>query len=486
MSISERLRADGQWDITLSANTPRSIIDQIGMLHHVAVTSAWVRSPERADILDQARFTGVVRDRPGDQADEGYRLAGPSLAWWLKTVAIEPDAIDKSQGFSAWISDLTTQVNDRLSAGTTSTISGTLEHRIWLETVRGAFDFVCDFFDADWRVNAGGTIDAGDDIFVDTPETIVTRLAGGNDPSVRGLPVASLERARDLEGYANRVVVVAQGEGEDTTTGADQTASGDIPYETLKGNTARITRLVDAPNTQEGNEATVAARELSKRSDLRRALTLSTDVYDIGRDVEPGDQLWAYDPDVDLYDTANQVDFRGRTIFPVKLKAYATTWPVRQGMGVYLITPDGVVDLTEWVVFEDGATSVEVGASARRLTSDSGSSRKDLRPGPWQTPTFENGWSDFGGAFQTARFRREAGTVRLDGMIAGGTVSNTKADGTAFTLPTNFRPSSQHALVAETDTAGTSARVDIHTDGAVHIFDGSSTYISLSGLTFPV
>lgn len=366
MPVTERLQADGSWSLTLDASTPKQIRDQIQLLDHVALTPARIvdTAVSSETVLASARYTGVLRDRPGDEAEQGYRIGGPGLGWWLKTAVVE-SPIERQQGsLTDWTGDLFGLAADRLTAGSVSG-SGALSHRSHLETVRAALDYVVDHFDVAWRVNPNGTVDVSDGLFVVDPDTVIMRGSHGRDPNTMGLPAERMERAEDLEDYANRVVVVAD-EGE--TVASDEQSVGDIPYTTLLGNTARIARLVDAPNTETANVSTVAARELSRRSEPRRALTLSSDVYDIARDVQAGDTVDVYDPDVGLVDVSRQLLFRGRTVNPVALQTHAVTWPVQDGMGVYLLTDEGPVDLSEWVVWEDGPSRLEVGAQSRRLT----------------------------------------------------------------------------------------------------------------------
>jgi hypothetical protein len=90
---------------------------------------------------------------------------------------------------------------------------------------------------------------------------------------------------------------------------------------------------------------------MAKHQALRRGIQLSSDAYDIGADIACGDTIYVWDPDRDLYDFANQVQYRGRLIFPLKARVYGKTWSVRRGMGVYF--RDGVTgaitDLSDYI-----------------------------------------------------------------------------------------------------------------------------------------
>lgn len=55
--------------------------------------------------------------------------------------------------------------------------------------------------------------------------------------------------------------------------------------------------------------------------------------------------------------------------------------------------------------------------------------------GPWTAPALLNGWANFGGGFQTMRWRRRGRMVDIQGAVAGGTVG-----ATIFALPAGNRP----------------------------------------------
>jgi hypothetical protein len=76
-----------------------------------------------------------------------------------------------------------------------------------------------------------------------------------------------------------------------------------------------------------------------------------------------------------LKDESNQVYFQGQLVMPVVMQLQAVTWPIQEGMGVYFRYYSGStpvwVDLTEYVEFESGSTTLDVGALPRTLTSGS-------------------------------------------------------------------------------------------------------------------
>lgn len=97
-------------------------------------------------------------------------------------------------------------------------------------------------------------------------------------------------------------------------------------------------------------------------------------------------------------------------------------------------------------------------------------------------PTFQNGWSNYGGGFSSAGFRKYPdGRVRLRGMIGGGTVSGS-ATGTGFTLPVGYRPPA--TLLFDVQSGSALGRVDIDPTGAVRLYSGVSGWFSLDNIEF--
>lgn len=104
---------------------------------------------------------------------------------------------------------------------------------------------------------------------------------------------------------------------------------------------------------------------------------------------------------------------------------------------------------------------------------------------PFQTPTFANGWHNFGATNQTARFQLDRGRVYLGGLIVPGSAEQ------VTTLPAGYRPLAILRLIADgyTGSVYDSCEVLIDTSGNVSVINYSTcatSYVSLDGLTFPV
>lgn len=98
----------------------------------------------------------------------------------------------------------------------------------------------------------------------------------------------------------------------------------------------------------------------------------------------------------------------------------------------------------------------------------------------WISVTFTNSWVNYGGAFATVQYRRDAmGFVHLKGLMKSGTI-----DAAAFTLPVGYRPAASEICVGVCNPGDAISRIDITSAGIVKPITGSNIYISLSGITF--
>lgn len=88
----------------------------------------------------------------------------------------------------------------------------------------------------------------------------------------------------------------------------------------------------------------------------------------------------------------------------------------------------------------------------------------------WTAPTLLNSWVDYGGSYQTARYRKRLdGVVELDGMVKNG--SSTSA--TIMTLPVGYRPAAYQIFPVWSNTAV--ARLDVRSDGTVFMAGGTGS-----------
>jgi hypothetical protein len=372
MGVTETLMAAGQWSLKVRPDTPAYIVDQLGYFGHVAVSVGRVDPRTAGDgILSFARYVGVLRGVTFDE--QGYSLSGAGLATWLGDEDKKGGVLESLQTFTAQTFPTVVRalLPPAVVEGTLHSVPGTYTGTHQWQSPREAIQYVCDTMGAEWRVNNDASLDAGlvADLYRTTPAAAIVKREAGRDMALIALPGrASL--AEDVADFTTRVVLLAQGTGASTATGTADISPALNPYKDLHGNTLVRTRLVSESSTDTGNAAARAQLALNQFTAPRDALTLNTSEYDIKGSVVVGDYVWVWDPDAQLVDTTNEIRIRGRIINPVKLRVRELTWPIARGMGVAYRDINGTwYDLTDYVQWESGTTSVVVGGYNRSLIS---------------------------------------------------------------------------------------------------------------------
>ena len=383
--IEQRLMAAGSFDIPLREGTAREIVDLTALdevaFSHVIVTPNRVdpRDVDETVLLDMARYVGVYRNRSND----GLRLAGAGLSVWMgdeddKGVLTEV-FINSTRTFEAW-ADAIFEVGGEFDMGNGLTVTPESvsppvgDYKLRFEpgvTARVMLDELCVQAGAEWYVANNGVIHISDPpgLFPtwNIPTVLVSRLGGSREVAVTGLFATTFESADDVEDYASEIQV----HYTDKHRRKMAELVGAPEWYRLDGDPVRYARLVSYPDVVvEAVAEKKANGELEKTGEMRRALQLAVDTYDIGSDVVPGDTIYVFDDRAGYSDLTTQLVYRGEVIFPTTRRVYATTWPVKHGMGVYLLvggTSGEVFDLSDWVEWEDGDTTIEVGAARRNL-----------------------------------------------------------------------------------------------------------------------
>lgn len=104
-----------------------------------------------------------------------------------------------------------------------------------------------------------------------------------------------------------------------------------------------------------------------------------------------------------------------------------------------------------------------------------------LRDTDWVPATLQGAWTNFGGAYRDAAFRRINGIVYVRGMIKAGT--NVTPGTVLLTLPAGFRPAKFDVYPAWGATAA--AALELGPNGNIVIGDASNTAVRSINMTFP-
>jgi hypothetical protein len=91
-------------------------------------------------------------------------------------------------------------------------------------------------------------------------------------------------------------------------------------------------------------------------------------------------------------------------------------------------------------------------AAIREITSAAASASAGTASA-WQSPVYENGWTDLGGGFAPLRYRITSfGSLEMAGVCGNGT-----AGAVMFTLPVGYRPISSRGFAIGTGAAASTA-----------------------------
>lgn len=412
-SVSELLMKPGAWSVTLKEETPAEILRAIDWtvtavagFGHIYIFNTRVRPEEFTDanLKSIATYAGILLEAPTARS-----IGGPGMIAWLgdaddKGAILETAVTQSAATLQTWVNALRPA---SLSAGTSlnsGSYTGTFQ---WI-TPRQALDAVCAALGYEYRVNPDGTLDANTaaTLFGSTPTGFVTRRTEGREDYL-GILATQLEQARDLIDYTTKVRAIAK-------TGLGTASGAATPYKDINGNSVVMTRVIETPEAEDANAAATAL--INKFSATRKGVRLSSSTFAIPSTIEVGASVYVYDPRSGLVDTANQVHFGGELLFPVSLRVYGYTWPIREGMGVAFRDGNGVwTDLTPWVEWGDGDTTIDVGGYARTLDGDpsytgSGVVAPAVEEGRWTS--YSPGWSGtVGNGTLTGRYRRIGTTV---------------------------------------------------------------------------
>lgn len=375
MPVTETLQGLGEWSITLSRDTPQDVLDRLTYFGHLAVHAS-TDDPRRSqdEALRSARYVGVFRGK--EQRGEAHALRGVGMALWLGDEDAKGHVFEDPLVVDGLFQDIIpTILPPSVQPGTIFNVPKSFSQTFQYVSPREVLNFVCSTLECAWRINGDGTVDAGleSDLFVVIPQAaVVRRERAGRDMFLNAF-AGTMATEQDVNDFTTRTVLLANGSEGSTVTATADIDPGANPFKDLFGNPVALTRLISESETNPENAPARAALQLARFTEARNAITLSTSDYDLKGDVAVGDYLWAYDPEIDVQDVTNQVTFRGERFYPMKLRLTEMTWAVARGMGVTFRTATGDwIDLTPYLEFESGDSSLVVGGFNRSLVGGDG------------------------------------------------------------------------------------------------------------------
>jgi hypothetical protein len=476
MSVTQTLMGPGSFSVSLVEPLPASLTQGTTGLQpwdHIGIGPQGLTDLglDAAGIQSALTYVGVILTLP-----DRLTIEGQDLSWWLgDTNGIGPlvdTAIVRSSSTttSVWMDQVLppggingitkgTVTNGTSFTGVTSPLSTRLE----------LLQFVCERSAVEWYIGPTGAVTVGPSTTLFpaptvADATIITRNPSGDEGGLSGVEAVNMERYRDGTSTVSRSVVFHTGAGNDLSfVTSSQTPTG-VRWKDYAGATptARSIRG-DGEALRLAAAQRVADDLVTSLSVDQKAVRLDSRTHNVTAEVRPGDRVWVYDLETGLTDSANQVTWRGEPITPIQMRVATLTWPITQGMGVYLRIDGTWTDITRYVQVEEPIVSWDVtisgslrnrspirrgvieidmpddmGGKSVSLNRSAGRQETSARVGGW-TPTLTNFTVGTGGsAALLGDYSVADGEMRIDVRAVLGTSGASVGTGVTLTMPTGW------------------------------------------------
>lgn len=323
---------------------------------YIVVTDSQV--PRENMSLDLAIWTGVLTGRTGPQTFQArhisFLLGSGGAPAEYGVVPTGQAAVNLADAFAFQLAF------QPFTVGTITEPGGTIDYNMPAATSRAEMlDYICDLFGGcGYRVNPDLSVDAGPvgSVFPSTPRVLIgsapisDAATIGGPRGIRGTVVP----ITDVEQVSHTAIALGAYQGPDyrnvTVTSARQTTGDPIT-----GAEVPTRVIVDVPLAQTDLEliepatAKLAVHE-RPRYDYDVRVPASANVHD---HVQPGQEVWVYDPANLALDATNPQTVRAVDVFPLNARTDALTAPMPEDAGVYLMRHDGTgqswLPIHDWV-----------------------------------------------------------------------------------------------------------------------------------------
>lgn len=379
--ISEQFMQLGRWDLRLSPDTPLSIRDQFAEYMSILVTPTRVNfalSASFATLASVSRYRGPVLSIGPDRLD----LSGHGMQWYLGDASGNGALVlPTSSTARTWAQHLTYMAGMFSASGLTKATPVDVPTATWPNTGGTSRDlpgealrallFLAETLKCEWHIDTSGYFRSGgaesSSLFQITPQVILQRSHEGRDLDLIGLHLVQMGRETDVATRLNSAAVYDTPEAG-TLAGA-YTEYVEPRYHNAAQTAGTRTAVEFSSTIDNATDGAARAEAIVKAEAMVDSVTAIVDTYDPGRWMKPGDYLWAYDPINKVYDDGEATTYHGQHVTPAKFRLHGMDWSVRQGMGVYAaVHVDGintVLDLTDYVEFEDSPCRLDLGAWRR-------------------------------------------------------------------------------------------------------------------------
>lgn len=369
MPLHERIEDPGRFTIPLRLDhTPEAVLAKIVKRGHIVVMPGRLLSPNvyaDADILANARYTGIVLEKERLTNQNTYNIRGAGLVRWLADAVL---FFNTAFTTATTVDEILALIADggilppAIPPGTiTTTDVGTWPGGNFEEadTSLKALRTVALAWNLAWKVNPDGKLDAGlatrDEVFKTTLAAIthvLTPEGWGDDPLLKGVEAVRFVSRLNAENYATRVVLVGeQFDGERQIIDFKDRAT--ISEKDLHGNEAVVNVEVQQPPTDGDISLTQYFDSMLAEFDEEVEIEFEALQWELSNGIiRVGDHLGVYAPP-SVVDEANKRWHRGRymALRLIQLTEYVTK--LHRGMDVLFRDKDATYTvLTPYVDWE--------------------------------------------------------------------------------------------------------------------------------------
>lgn len=409
MPVTERVMATGDWSLTLSRDTPESVLRSVeveevsgfGTLY-VLPTRLQASALTDAALKPLAVYNGIYVSQPSRLKMSGYGAAGwlgfpdgpgpfpkgpyttPDL--FYGTGSYYEDAIaggDLATGGGLEAAAFTGVPGSYWYAGVSDrdAIPGSTTNRYSEDRtfhIRKMLDALCKFATTvtgtavEWRVDTQRRLWIGRVawLYTTTNRGFITETGRGvvRGDNMRPTISGKIARSKSYRRWLNVGLAIRGAPPFGTTASAS--AARTTSMRRWDGSDLRQTETVDCYNqkyTDRANYSSWASQILDEDSVFESTVEVSTDRQVIPWEIPVGSYVGVHAPEAGVVNSTGGVVAAGEFQMPIQMRVLGATWPISAGCGVYLVrhsTVAGyptVVDLSDWVVPETGQTRLDVG-----------------------------------------------------------------------------------------------------------------------------
>ncbi len=379
MSVTQTLMGPGSFEVSWRDILPRSIRNKIQPHDYLCIGPRGLLdlglddAGLRAALKASRGYSGIILEI------NSFGLSGQDLTWRLGAgsengpLVLSPIVRGTSTNTSTWLDQILpcdgiakgTVTNGTSFAGITSGFVSKFEVLNW----------ICEQADVEWILQPDGTIDVAPTTTLfpnpsTTAASIITRNPSGDEGGLSGVNATSLDLSRDGSSVVSQVLVQHSGPaaGLNYST-ATQTPTGVRWKDWLGAAPENRTVVAQGLSLRAARASTVASNIVGRLAVDQKMASLTSRTHNVTDEVLPGDRVWVYDLDSGLYDSGNQVTWRGDVIQPIRMRVAGVTWPIAAARGVYARTDGGGewIDLTSYIEVEDGDVQWDVTIAGRKV-----------------------------------------------------------------------------------------------------------------------